>query len=70
MSVDSTRAYLTSIGRYELLKPEEELTLGRQIQLMLQPPEGLSPAELSHIQRDGKRLLVDSPRNHASNSAE
>ena len=55
MPVDSTRAYLVAIGRHELLKPEEELTLGRQVKLMLQPPEGLSEAEFLRIQKEGKR---------------
>ncbi len=52
---DPVRAYLTEIGRYPLLTPEEELELGRKVQLMMNPPPDADAEELERIQKQGQR---------------
>ncbi|ABW32696.1 sigma-70 family RNA polymerase sigma factor [Acaryochloris marina] len=52
---DALGAYLTRMGGYSLLTHAEEVSLGQQIQSALNPPQGISQAELDQIQKRGKR---------------
>ncbi|KAI9129698.1 sigma-70 family RNA polymerase sigma factor [Acaryochloris sp. CCMEE 5410] len=52
---DALGAYLTRMGGYSLLTHAEEVSLGQQIQSALNPPKGISQAELDQIQKRGQR---------------
>ena len=52
---DALGAYLTRMGGYSLLTHAEEVSLGQQIQSALNPPKGISQAELDQIQQRGQR---------------
>ena len=52
---DSIRNYLREISRYPLLSASEEIELGQQVQLMMNPPDDASLQELECIQRQGRR---------------
>lgn len=52
---NSIRNYLREISRYPLLSASEEIELGQQVQLMMNPPDDVSLQELECIQRQGQR---------------
>ncbi|PZD71161.1 RNA polymerase sigma factor SigA2 [Acaryochloris thomasi RCC1774] len=52
---DTFGTYLSNIGRYPLLTHEEEVELGRQVQLFLHLPADASQAELEQIQQRGQQ---------------
>ncbi len=51
---DTLSVYLQSISKYPLLSAEQEISLAREIQAMLNPPAGLSNKQLESIQRSGR----------------
>ncbi len=48
---DAVRRYLGEIGKYRLLRPDEEVTLGRRVQMGQKALEALSRAELDENER-------------------
>ena len=54
-SCDTVHDYLREISRYPLLTGAEELELGKQVQLMMNPPSDADAQELERIQRQGQR---------------
>lgn len=48
---DAVRRYLVEIGKYRLLRPEDEVTLGRRVQMGRQALEALSRADLAENER-------------------
>ena len=51
---DSLGIYLEQIGKYPLLKADEEIELAQQVQAMLNPPEGLTDREQSRLNKRGQ----------------
>jgi hypothetical protein len=48
---DAVRRYLVEIGKYRLLRPEDEITLGRRVQVGRQASDALVKPDLSEEER-------------------
>lgn len=48
---DAVRRYLVEIGKYRLLRPEDEVTLGRRVQMGRKALEALSHPDLAEYER-------------------